>query len=65
MLTQQLRELEEDGVIVRTVYAQVPPKVEYDLTELGKELKPILDMLTSWGKTIINHQVEQYHNSQL
>lgn len=49
MLTQQLRELEVDGLINRTVYAQVPPKVEYSLTELGISLKPILQMIYEWG----------------
>lgn len=42
MLTNQLRELEEDGLIIRTVYPQVPPKVEYQLSELGQSLEPIL-----------------------
>lgn len=50
MLTQQLRELESDGLIIRTVYAQVPPKVEYSLSELGKTLMPILSMMCEWGK---------------
>jgi DNA-binding HxlR family transcriptional regulator len=49
MLTQQLRELEEDGIIHREVYLQVPPKVEYSLTETGKTLKPILDAMHDWG----------------
>ncbi|HEY9300817.1 MAG TPA: winged helix-turn-helix transcriptional regulator [Phormidium sp.] len=49
MLTQQLRELEQDGIINRHVYLQVPPKVEYSLTELGKTLKPILDAMHEWG----------------
>ena len=43
MLTQQLRELEEDGIIKRTVYNQVPPKVVYEMSELGRSLKSILD----------------------
>lgn len=49
MLTNQLRELEEDGLIVRKVYAQVPPKVEYSLSELGRTMAPILEALKQWG----------------
>lgn len=49
MLTRQLRELEADQIIVRKVYAQVPPKVEYSLSEFGKTLEPILMMLKKWG----------------
>lgn len=48
-LTRQLRELEEDGIIQREVYAQVPPKVEYSLTPLGDSLAPIVDQLNVWG----------------
>lgn len=51
VLTDQLRELEMDGVVSRTVYAEIPPKVEYSLTEKGRSLKPILDQLLSWGQT--------------
>ncbi|GAB4209300.1 MAG: winged helix-turn-helix transcriptional regulator [Roseiflexaceae bacterium] len=50
MLTLQLRELERDGVVRRHVYAQVPPKVEYSLTELGRSLEPILLMMLEWGE---------------
>ncbi|UXH44417.1 helix-turn-helix domain-containing protein [Rossellomorea vietnamensis] len=50
MLTQQLRELEADGVINRIIYNQVPPKVEYELTEYGWSLKEPLDMLCAWGE---------------
>lgn len=49
MLTQQLREMEEDGIIHREVYLQVPPKVEYSLTSLGESLKPIIDSMHEWG----------------
>lgn len=50
MLTQQLRELEEDGVINRIVYNQVPPKVEYELSEYGDSLRDILSALCTWGE---------------
>jgi DNA-binding HxlR family transcriptional regulator len=49
MLTNQLRELEQDGMIDRKVYAQVPPKVEYSLSPLGRSMEPILLALKSWG----------------
>lgn len=49
MLTQQLRELEQDGIIHRMVYPVVPPKVEYSLTDLGKTLKPVVDFMRDWG----------------
>ncbi|QHI71216.1 winged helix-turn-helix transcriptional regulator [Aminipila terrae] len=49
MLTQQLRELEADNLVLRKVYPQVPPKVEYSLTDLGHTLMPILSMMCSWG----------------
>jgi DNA-binding HxlR family transcriptional regulator len=50
MLTQQLRELERDGVVRRAVYPQVPPKVEYSLMPYGRTLRPITDLMCSWGK---------------
>ena len=50
VLTAQLRAMEENGLLTRTVYAEVPPKVEYTLTDLGKSLKPILDAMQSWGE---------------
>jgi DNA-binding HxlR family transcriptional regulator len=49
MLTKQLRELEEDGVITRTVYPEVPPRVEYAITDFGRTLIPILQALCTWG----------------
>ena len=50
MLTQTLRELEEDQLVNRKVYAEVPPKVEYSVTETGKELIPFIDHLGAWGR---------------
>ena len=49
MLTQQLRELEKDGIVHRRVYPQIPPKVEYSLTPLGKSLRPVVDAMCEWG----------------
>jgi len=49
MITLQLRELEADGVISRTVYAEVPPRVEYDITDFGQSLDPILAQMQAWG----------------
>lgn len=50
MLTNQLRELERDGMISRRVYAEVPPKVEYSITEFGKTLEPVLRALKNWAE---------------
>jgi DNA-binding HxlR family transcriptional regulator len=50
MLTQQLRELEEAKLVIRTVYPVVPPKVEYKLSDLGMSIKPILETMFAWGK---------------
>ena len=51
MLTSQLRELEADGLVLRTVYPEVPPKVEYSLTARGRTLEPVLAALKAWGDT--------------
>ncbi|MGH3365996.1 MAG: winged helix-turn-helix transcriptional regulator [Nocardioidaceae bacterium] len=51
VLTRQLRELEADGIVERTVYAEVPPRVEYSLTPLGHTLGDLVDQLDAWGKT--------------
>ena len=50
MLTQQLRELEQDEIISRKVYSEIPPKVEYNLTLLGKTIIPVIDLLSDWGE---------------
>ena len=49
VLTAQLRDMEEKGLLTRKVYAEVPPRVEYTLTEIGYSLKPILDSMWAWG----------------
>lgn len=51
VLVQQLREMEEHGIVHRAVFAQVPPRVEYSLTELGQTLRPIVGALCAWGRT--------------
>ena len=55
MLTSQLRELEQHDLIIRKVYAQVPPKVEYFLSEHGKSLIPLLSMMNDWGEQHVKH----------
>ena len=59
VLTAQLRDMEQSGLVNRKVYAEVPPRVEYSLTELGKSLQPILEAMSNWGegykeKTFLN-----------
>src|ERR1700710_1374337 len=53
MLTKQLRALEDDRLLIRKVYAEVPPRVEYTLSEIGESLRPVIDTLRAWGE---NHQ---------
>lgn len=57
-LTNQLRELEADGLISRKVYAEIPPKVEYSITEKGKTLFPILELMCQWGEKNIDGRYE-------
>ncbi|WP_414622267.1 winged helix-turn-helix transcriptional regulator [Calothrix sp. CCY 0018] len=59
MLTQQLREMEQDGIVHRKVYAEVPPKVEYSLTSLGESLQPILNAMHEWGAKQLSVSSEQ------
>jgi DNA-binding HxlR family transcriptional regulator len=54
MLTQQLRELEDDNLLIRTVYPVVPPKVEYSLSTLGCSIRPILEAMYAWGADYLN-----------
>lgn len=54
VLTESLRSMETDGIIVRTVYAEVPPRVEYSLSELGENMRPILDAMEKWGNDYKN-----------
>ena len=49
VLTDSLRSMEEDGIITRTVYAEVPPRVEYALSDVGESMRPILDVMKEWG----------------
>ena len=63
MLTRQLRELERDRIVERTVYPEIPPRVEYELSEFGKTLIPILDALYTWGEKYIEQLTEiRSHN---
>ena len=58
VLTDSLRSMEADGLVTRTVYAEVPPRVEYSLSELGETMRPILDAMETWGKS---YQAIQKH----
>ncbi|PQP85163.1 transcriptional regulator [Paenibacillus sp. PCH8] len=60
MLTQQLKELEYHDIVHREVYAQIPPKVEYSITEYGQLMKPVLQTMSDWGAGHVQHMGELY-----
>lgn len=65
MLTSQLRELEDDGIITRKIYAEIPPRVEYTLTEFGLTLSPIILSMAEWGKQYrLNNEIKKNKNEQ-
>lgn len=59
VLTDSLHSMEEDGIIVRTVYPEVPPRVEYSLSDLGQSMKPILDSMAQWGNAYKSGLLEE------
>jgi DNA-binding HxlR family transcriptional regulator len=59
MLTNQLRELEDEDIVLRVVYPQVPPKVEYSITEYGRSLEPILEAMHEWGTKHTLHKMQK------
>lgn len=54
VLTNSLREMEADGIVIRTVFPEVPPRVEYSLSELGETMRPVLDSMQAWGENYKN-----------
>lgn len=60
VLTQNLRSMEEDGIVERRIYAEVPPRVEYSLSDLGNTLRPVIDALAEWG---LGYQAMAMNNS--
>ena len=63
-LTKQLRSLEEYGLVKRHVFPQVPPKVEYSLTDIGKEFRSVLDSISVWGEKYIEHMKKLEENTK-
>ncbi|KKZ90887.1 hypothetical protein B4147_0250 [Bacillus wiedmannii] len=64
ILTRQLRELEEDELVLRAVYKVVPPKVEYSLSEQGKKFIPVLEAMQVWGKDLLNKKIEMHERQE-
>lgn len=64
MLTTQLRELEDEDIIQRVVYPQVPPKVEYSITEYGRSLEPILEAMHEWGTMHTLHKMDKLQKKE-
>jgi len=60
ILTRQLRELEDDGLVHREVYKVVPPKVEYSLTERGKAFQPVLEAMRNWGEQLLERDIREF-----
>ena len=65
VLTSNLRAMEEKGLLVRNVYAQIPPKVEYTLTSVGESLKPIIDAMTTWGEEYQTRFADFFSNAMV
>ncbi|UUZ82372.1 helix-turn-helix transcriptional regulator [Paenibacillus sp. P26] len=63
MLTLHLRELEEEDIIKRVVYPQIPPKVEYSITEYGKSLAPVMESIYQWGVAHVEHKKRKKENT--
>jgi DNA-binding HxlR family transcriptional regulator len=64
MLTLHLRELEEQDIVKRVIYPQIPPKVEYSITEYGKSLEPIIQLIASWGASHVEHMRVKHANQE-
>lgn len=59
MLTQSLREMTDDGLVIRKAFPVIPPKVEYHLSELGESMRPIINSMADWGSDYLDHHLEK------